>query len=495
MTKSLRIALIHVMQETDTFNPVPTTLFDFQKVALIEGDSALARVDANGPLAGYLKALEESNVEVHTVPILRADAQSGGRLSRDTLDGLTDRISRQLKAILPVDALMVFLHGAACADGVDDVEGHILSAIRAVSGPDLPLALMLDHHANITQEMMLNSDLVMAFRTQPHDPFETAHDLTQIMIRFLKREILPTMAWRKIPMITHQEQFLTARGPMKEWFDHARQIELAGKALTVSLFPMQPWLDVEEAGWAVVAVTDNDLSGAGRIADELVAQAWRMRDRFMIQESITTIEAIAFADDSSKGTVLLSDTGDSVLGGSTGDSTVILRALIESPPRHRALVSVTDPVAARYLADCDVGKNVTIDIGGWANEFYSPLRVTGTLRISGKGAVQLAGLPQGSIDMGRSSILDIGNVTVLITENSGVGGIHPDVYRHLGVEPADYKMIVMKTASNFQYMKDISTIFVRVATPGPTQSDVHSLPWARIPRPMFPLDEMKDWKI
>ncbi len=495
MTKSLRVALIHVMQETDTFNPVPTTIVDFEKVALLEGDSVLTRVDANGPLAGYLEALKESNLEVHTVPILRADAQSGGRLSRDTLDELTDRISRQLMAVLPVDALMVFLHGAACADGVDDVEGHILAAIRAVSGPGLPLALMLDHHANITQEMMLNSDLVMAFRTQPHDPFETARDLTQIMIRVLKRELIPTMAWRKIPMITHQEQFLTAHGPMKEWFDHARQIELAGKAITVSLFPMQPWLDVEEAGWAVVAVTDNDLSSAGLIADELVAHAWRLRNRFMIQENLSTEEAIAFADDPLGGTVLLSDTGDSVLGGSTGDSTVILRAMIDSPPLHRALVPVTDPVAARYLADCDVGKIVTLDIGGWANEFYSPLRVTGTLRISGKGGVQLAGLPQGSIDMGKSSILDIGKVTVLITENSGVGGIHPDVYRHLGVEPADYKMIVMKTASNFQYMKNISTVFVRVATPGPTQSDVQSLPWARIPRPMFPMDEMEDWKI
>ena len=492
MTKGLRIALIHVMQETDTFNPVPTTLVDFQKVALLEGESVLTRVDANGPLAGYLEALRESNVAVHTVPILRADAQSGGRLNRDTLDELTKRISRQLEAVLPLDAMMVLLHGAACADGVDDVEGHILSAIRAVSGPDLPLALMLDHHANITQEMMLNSDLVMAFRTQPHDPFETARDLTQILLRFLKREILPTMAWRKIPMITHQEQFLTAQGPMKEWFDHARRIELAGKALTVSLFPMQPWLDVEQAGWAVVAVTDNDLSSAGRIADELAAHAWGLRGRFMIQENLATNEAIAFADDSLNGTVLLSDTGDSVLGGSTGDSTVILRALIESPPRHCALVPITDPVAARYLANCDHGEEVTLDIGGWANDFYVPLRVTGTLRITGNGAVQLAGLPQGSMDMGKSSILDIGNVTVLITEHSGVGGIHPDVYRHLGVEPADYKMIVMKTASNFQYMKDISTIFVRVATPGPTQSDVHSLPWARIPRPMFPLDEMED---
>ena len=96
--------------------------------------------------------------------------------------------------------------------------------------------------------------------------------------------------------------------------------------------------------------------------------------------------------------------------------------------------------------------------------------------------------------MGQVVVVDVGNVTVLVTEHSGVGGIHPGVYRNLGVEPSDYKMIVMKTASNFQYMKDITTTFVRVATPGPTQSDVTSLPWSRIPRPMFPLDPLETWR-
>ena len=96
--------------------------------------------------------------------------------------------------------------------------------------------------------------------------------------------------------------------------------------------------------------------------------------------------------------------------------------------------------------------------------------------------------------MGAAGVLEIGNVTVLVTEHSGVGGIHPGVYRHLGVEPAEYKMIVMKTASNFQYMSDITTDFVRVATLGPTQSDVESLPWSRVPRPIFPLDPITDWR-
>lgn len=490
----MKVALIHVMQETDTFNPVPTTLDAFRNVAFLEGPSVVERVDPAGPIAGCLEAVLSSGIDVTIVPILRADAQSGGRLSAETLRTLSDAIKSGLRKVGALDGLIVLLHGAASADGVDDVEGELLAGIREVVGESAPLALMLDHHANVTAKMISNSNAIMAFRTQPHDPFETGRDLTRIALRIFSGELKPTTAWRKLPMITHQEQFLTASGPMREWFDHARTLEREGRALTISLFPMQPWLDVEEAGWSVVVVTNDDLVAAESLADELADHAWSMRDRFMKQENLDVKSAIDFADDSSRGTVLLSDTGDSVLGGSTGDSTVILRQLLASRLRHRALVPVTDPVTARLLSESEVGKSVTVELGGWANSFYSPVTVTAVLKAKGSGAVSLVGLPQGSVDMGHASVLETGTLTILVTETSGVGGIHPGVYRHLGVEPAEYKMIVMKTASNFQYMKDITTTFVRVATPGPTQSDVHSLPWARIPRPMFPLDPMEDWR-
>ena len=481
------------MQETNTFNPLPATLADFAKVAFLEGELMLGRVDPNGPTAGCLDEINSSQIDVEIFPVLRADAQSGGRLSNETLRQICRIIKHRLSDVTELDGLIVFLHGAASADGVDDVEGEILSEIRQVVGKNVPIALMLDHHANVTHKMIENTTVLMAFRTQPHDPYETARDLTRLALRTFSKQITPTMVWRKMPMITHQEQFLTARGPMKEWFDHARRFENEGRALTISLFPMQPWLDVQEAGWSVVVVTDNDQDTANELADQLSNHAWSLRDQFMIEENLTTTDAIMFADDPTRGTILLSDTGDSVLGGSTGDSTVILEVLLAGKINHRALVPLTDPVVARHLASCQIGATVTVNLGGWSNSFYSPVEVSGKLQAMRKGTVTLPGLPQGSVDMGVAAILDVGNVLILVTEFSGVGGIHPDVYRFLGVEPSEFKMIVMKTASNFQYMKDITTTFVRVATPGPTQSNVKSLPWSRIPRPMFPIDDMENW--
>ncbi|NDE20223.1 MAG: M81 family peptidase, partial [Actinobacteria bacterium] len=262
---TLRIGLILLMQETDTFNPVPTTLSDFTSFGLLEGDDVLRHVDATGPIAGYLDAVAASEENVETVPIIRANAQSGGRLTRSTLDDLCARITTRLSDAGPLDGLMVMLHGAACAEGIDDLEGHVLREIRSVVGAT-PVALMLDHHANVTQEMMELSDLVMGFRTQPHDPFETGRDLTRIALSHWRGRCTPTKAWRKIPLITHQEQFLTSSGPMKTWFDAAREIEKQPRVLTASTFPMQPWLDVEQGGWTAMVFTDGRLKSFGSFA-------------------------------------------------------------------------------------------------------------------------------------------------------------------------------------------------------------------------------------
>ena len=131
----MKIALIQVMQETDTFNPVPTTLTDFKNVALLEGAAILSRVDPSSPIAGFLEAIRVSGEDVEIIPILRADAQSGGRLSLQTLSELCRIIQSGLSAAEKCDGLMVFLHGAACAESVDDVEGEILSMIRAILMP------------------------------------------------------------------------------------------------------------------------------------------------------------------------------------------------------------------------------------------------------------------------------------------------------------------------------------------------------------------------
>src|SRR5262249_48592556 len=148
--------------------------------------------------------------------------------------------------------------GAAAAESEDDLEGRVLSDVRQVVGDRVPIVVALDHHANITRRMVAYADLLIGHETQPHDPVATGRKAARLLFRVLAREVVPVVAWQKIPMITPQDQFLTASGPMKAWFDRAREWERQPRVLDVSPYPMQPWLDVAEGGWAVAVHTDGD---------------------------------------------------------------------------------------------------------------------------------------------------------------------------------------------------------------------------------------------
>jgi microcystin degradation protein MlrC len=193
-----------------------------------------------------------ATLEWTPVPIVHGWAGASGPLTAEALQYFEEKLKTGLQQA-PVDAMYFALHGAAVAEGVHDTEAHLLEIVRNVIGPDMPLVISLDHHANLTQAMVERVDALVAHRTQPHDQFETGQLAGQLLIGMLRDKTQPVTAWRKIPLITHQEQFLTAQGPMKEWFDLAREMEQRPGVLSASTLPMQPWLDVPEGGWAARA--------------------------------------------------------------------------------------------------------------------------------------------------------------------------------------------------------------------------------------------------
>jgi microcystin degradation protein MlrC len=257
---------------------------------------------------------------------------------------------------------------------------------------------------------------------------------------------------------------------------------------------MQPWLDVAEGGWACVVVTDGEAALAHALADELADLAWSLRDAFQVKEAMDIDAAVLAADQADSGVVVLSDTGDTVFGGAAGDSNLILEAILRLGIHSKSLVPLISPEAVARLVQAGVGAEVTLPLGGQATDFFKPLLVTGTVLKIGDGKIDLADDRHGEIDMGRCVLFQVGPATVLISELRGVAGNAPAVYRAFGIEPTDYKIAVLKTASNFQYFAPITSQVMRVDTTGPGQSDVFSLPWQRIPRPVYPLDAIADWR-
>ena len=482
----MRLALIHIAQETNDFNPIPTTLKDYEAYGVFEGPEILEKQRGVGQPGGYIAAVEASGRDVETVAIIRAFAVAGGRITKDAYDYFAEKIRRGLAAAGLIDGLALQLHGACAAEGIDDVEGEQAALCRSILGPDVPIVLGLDHHANVTQKLIDNCDAIVGHRTQPHDPFDTGRIGTELLLRIAAREVKPVMAWRKIPLLSHQEQFLTSKGPMKTWFDRARAMEADPRVLQASNYPMQPWLDVAEGGWSTIVVADDDQALAEKLADELA-------DDFQVREAVPVDEAVRMADAEAKGVVVLSDTGDTVFGGAAGDSNLILESILRQKITSRTLIPLISPKAAKALADAGEGATVTLPLGGdAATAFFAPLEVTGVVRKVGGGVIALSDNHQREIDMGVTVIFEVGPVTMMISELRGVAGNVPDAYRAFGVEPSDYRIAVLKTASNFQYFAPITSRVIRADTRGPGQSDVFTLPWKRIPRPVYPLETISD---
>lgn len=495
MIKKMRIAIIHIGQETNDFNPVPTTLRDYESFGIVEGLPILEAYKGVGEIGGFVDEIRASGRAVEFVPIVRGWAVAGGRITQEAYQFFERKIRQGLQAAGPIDALSLQLHGACAADGIDDVEGAQLETCRAVLGPDVPIVLGLDHHGNITKKMVALATAIVGHRTQPHDPYDTGRMGAQVMLRILFEGARPVTAWRKLPLLSHQEQFLTAQGPMKVWFDRARAVEADRRVLQASNYPMQPWLDVAEGGWSTVVCTDNDQALAERLADELADLAWSLRADFQKKDAVPIDEAVRMGDRAPRGIVVLSDTGDTVFGGSSGDSNLILESILRQKIQSPVLMPLIEPGTVATLVAAGEGATVTLAVGGHsAPKFFTPLTVTGTVGRIHRGMVPLRNYYQSEIDMGTTVLFQVGPVTMLVSEYRGVAGNLPDVYEFMGVDLARYKMAVLKTASNFQYFKALTSQVIRVDTTGPGQSDVFSLPWTRIPRPVYPLDPIDDWR-
>ncbi len=493
----MRIALIHISQETNDFNPAPTRLADYRSFGILEGEEILTKLAGHGEVGGFMEVMARDAPDIEIVPIIRAFTVAGGRIDRECFELFETKIRDGLAAAGAIDGLMLQLHGACASEVTDDVEGAQAALCRQILGRNIPIVLALDHHANITSQIIDSVDALVGHRTQPHDLKDTGRIGAEMLLKLLVDRAWPVMAWRKIPLVTHQEQFLTAQGPMKKWFDRARALESDPKVLQVANFPMQPWLDVDEGGWSTVVVTDNDPALAEKLADEMAEMVWRMRDEFLEREAVSVDDALRAADAHPEGLVLVSDTGDTVFGGAAGDSNVILEAALRLGLKGPVLIPMISRQAVAVLAEAGEGAEVTLPLGGCtAPEFFTPLEVTGTVRKVADGSdVRLSNyFHQTSVDMGRVVIFETGPVTLMISELRGVAGNVPDAYRAFGIEPADYKMAVLKTASNFQFFADLGSRLIRADTRGPGQSDVYSLPWKRLPRPVHPLDPVTDWR-
>ena len=489
-----RIAFARIMQESNALSPVDTTLPDFEGSHYLAGD-ALMQAATDGPevagffkraeLAGFVAAARARKTEVEAVPIFSAWASSGGPLSIECFETLEARLVEGLRAAGPLDGVYLCLHGAMGVRGLPDPETRLIRSVRELIG-SIPLVVSHDLHGNITQARVDAVDALVAYQTNPHrDHAKIGKKAGNILIGTVLGELKPTMAWRSLPMILGGGRTIDFLQPMRPVFKRMHAAEKHDEALAASTLMVHPWNDSPALGWSTLVVTNNDRAAAERLADELAEMCWARRHEQPPTFASAT-EAVAAARAAKwrrkLGCVTMSDASDVVTAGAAGDSTHLLRALLEEGRGMTTYAAVRDPHAIETLWPRAEGDVVALTIGATLDPASSaPLPVRGTIisKHDRRG-------------FGRTVVLAVDHVRIVITEGPSMV-MRPSFYTEVGLDPWHADIVMVKNFFPFLMFflpYNRKTIFVR--TRGTTDFDAaFQLPFDG---PMHPRDSVDEWR-
>ena len=495
----LKVAVGMLSQETNVFNPSPTTIEHFETSGILFGDEVFKRWRNAGEIGGFMKASEEE-ADVLLVPTMSATAMPWGKCDKETHRFLKETFLEELRKAGEIDGILLAMHGAMSAEDEYDVEGDLLDAIRKEWGEDVLIAVSLDHHGNITKRIVESVNVLVGYHTEPHiDMFETGYKTAKILFSALKGSTKPVIAWRKLPMISSGDLRVPG-GPLEEFFREAEEYERLKEIISVSIFPENPYIDSPELGWSVVVVADGNRSLAQKIADNLAKKIWEKRNLFLPKREASPREAVERALKVEGGPVVLSDWSDATNSGAPGDGTAILRELLKHNDElsGKALITVTDPEAVNEAIKAGIGSEITVEVGGKIDRTHSrPVKVTGRVKTISDGRFIVKGPMEKNFEanMKRTVVLEVKNIYIVVSESTGPAH-DPSLYRNVGLEPRDAKIVVVKSPMGFRaayepFAKEI----IIVHGPGAATPDLKSLNYRMIPRPMFPLDEDVEFEL
>ncbi len=478
--------------ETNTFSPVPTPVRAFGRIGPTDGPARggeAVRVyrGTNNPLAAYIDIAEREGASL-AVPIA-ANAHPSAPAPDDLLDLVSDAVLAEIRA--GCDALFFDLHGAMVTEGFDDGEGELLRRIRAAA-PDLPIAVALDFHTNLTRDLALLPTVLAGYRTYPHiDMYETGIRAGEALLRVMAGETAAT-AWHSLPLMPHMNVHAPSRPPMQAIMDRARAAEESGEVLLATVFGTFPLADIEHVGISAVVVGARDR--AERLTLDLMREAWDRRADFLF-EIEPMADSIARAAAMESGPVLLVDHGDNTGSGGNQDVMAALRECLRQGLTDMAAGPFTDPQAVAEMIAAGVGAEVEIEIGGKTDMpamglTGEPLRLRGRVRRITDGVFTVTGpmFTGVRLSIGRTAVLDTGAAEIVVSEDR-YEPFDTGCFTHCGIDPARKRFVLIKSRQHFRAgFEPIARDIVMLAGPGATSSDYSLFPWKKLRRPIYPLD-------
>lgn len=490
VSRAVRLAALGLSHEANTFAPhrVDTSTSD---AAVLRGSDIVA-VHQGGEttMAGFLAVRDGPDVAV--VPLVMTALSPAGVITAEALRIRADDLVATLDEEGPFDGVLAALHGAAVAEDIFDVDGYLLRRIRDVVGPDVPIGVSLDLHANISAEMVAHSTVLNTYRTNPHvDAKDVAEEVARLIIRTARGEVVPTQAFQPIPVALNILSQNTASSPMREIMAEVRATMAKPGVLSATVAEGFPYADVPEMGMAVVVVTDNAPVDAARFASALAENVWARRELFPTG-SVSVEDAIRRAVNAPQGPVLLLDVGDNVGGGGPGDSVILLSCAREQG-LESVLTVVADPAA---VAQCDrrgPGAEVDLSIGGKSSRAAGePVKAKATMLVSHDGLFDATETVHAGVrrfDGGRTAAVRLETGQTVILTSKAVPPWSIAQLTSIGLHPADFKAIIAKGVNSplAAYGPYVSEV-LHVNTPGVTSADLSCFAYRHRRRPLFPFE-------
>jgi microcystin degradation protein MlrC len=412
-------------------------------------------------------------------------AEPSGTCARDAYEKFRDEILQQLAAAMPVDGVLLGLHGAMVAHGYDDCEGDLITRVRAIVGEQAIIGVEHDLHCHLTRRRLQGCDILIAFKEFPHtDPVDRAEELVELTLRTIRGEIRPQMSVVDCRTIA---SYPTTREPMRSFVDRIQALEGRDNVLSISIAHGFPFADVAEIGTRVLVITDADKTAGDRLAAELAAQIVAMRGT-TAPKFLSADEAIAqaLAHDADK-PLVIADPTDNPGGGAPGDSTHLLRRLIEHDAAGAVLGPLWDPVAVQFCHAAGRGARLALRFGGkTAPASGQPIDAeVEVVDLAGNAVQSFSG---GTMALGDTALIRVGDVEVVLIEKR-TQALGRDLFTHLGVELEKKRIICVKSTNHFHAaFAPIAAQVLYCDAGGPLPRDVRKVPYRRIQRPIWPLD-------
>lgn len=480
----MKIGVAGFLHESNTFLGVPTTYDDFVAASLTRGEALVKRwTGAHHELGGILDVLLNEGVTI--APLLATFAVPSGTIEAVAYERIAAEMIEDLRAALPLDGVLLALHGATVSAEYPDADGELLRRVREVVGPEMPIVTTLDLHANVSPQMIALANATVAYRSNPHlDQRERGREAAGLLLRTLRGEVRPVQALETPPMVIAISKQHTANEPARGLYADLEHVLTWPGILSASVTMGFYYADVEEMGAAFFAVADGDAALARRAAWYMAKRAWERRAE-LTAGLPSPEQAVSHAIAAERGPVTIMDVGDNVGAGSPANSTVLFAEILRQQGRN-AMVVLFDPAAVTECLAKGPGMRVRLRVG------EKPVEIEGVIRTLSDGHFEERQVRHGgwgACDQGLTAVVETAEEHTVVLTSRRMAPMSLEQVISLGVHPERKKILIAKgvVAPRAAY-EPVSAEILLADTPGVTSDNPNHFTYTRRRVPLYPLE-------